>query len=554
MFELNYIKHKNEELFASFKNFDFEQIQNYIPIFNLFFSLNENNYNKINLENSYYLKNVIEKEKENIYKVHLQNNLKKRSFFKFSPLFDPIKYLMGKYETHADFFDLPNLLNKNNSQRSNNANNSAYTDSFFCFLSSKLLDQGFLHGLEFYGSFVSLKEKFHYNIFDDFDLLNESEFFHTNLEKKFNIDQGKIDFFYGDSKKHRKKLDIGKEVADIEVQPISTCFENFEQIFSDNKKLPSYQELIYNSEILSTTKNVSQSKHSSSTCSSRTSNTSNENSDSNSEDDDYTDDDSIESNKEEEENLQVIINKYPVNVICLESLDNTLDAFIEQSTSITIMEWKSILFQILIILTTFQKIFNFTHNDLHSNNIMYKSTEKKFLCYKYNGKFYKVPTFGKIIKLIDFGRAIYNFRDQLIYSDSFDKKGDAASQYNFGPIYNPKKTKIMPNFSFDLTRLACSLYDHFVPYHEERKKIKNPITKLIIKWCMDDFGKHILYKKNGIERYPDFKLYKMIARNVHNHIPAQELLNPIFNDFIVGRKQLKKKKIICIDKYEKCYQ
>ena len=35
----------------------------------------------------------------------------------------------------------------------------------------------------------------------------------------------------------------------------------------------------------------------------------------------------------------------------------------------------------------------------------------------------------------------------------------------------------------------------------------------------DDNGKNILYKKNGEERYPNFKLYKMIARIVHNHTP-----------------------------------
>ena len=41
---------------------DFEQTQNYIPIFNLFFSLNENNYNNINLENSHYLIDIVGKD------------------------------------------------------------------------------------------------------------------------------------------------------------------------------------------------------------------------------------------------------------------------------------------------------------------------------------------------------------------------------------------------------------------------------------------------------------------------------------------------------------
>ena len=44
------------------------------------------------------------------------------------------------------------------------------------------------------------------------------------------------------------------------------------------------------------------------------------------------------------------------------------------------------------------KVFKFTHNDLHTNNIMYVKTEKKYVCYKYKDKYYKIPTYGKYIK------------------------------------------------------------------------------------------------------------------------------------------------------------
>ena len=37
------------------------------------------------------------------------------------------------------------------------------------------------------------------------------------------------------------------------------------------------------------------------------------------------------------------------------------------------------LFQIIMILITYQKIFNFTHNDLHTNNVMFIKTDKKYL-------------------------------------------------------------------------------------------------------------------------------------------------------------------------------
>ena len=46
-----------------------------------------------------------------------------------------------------------------------------------------------------------------------------------------------------------------------------------------------------------------------------------------------------------------------------------------------------------------------------------------------------------------------------------------------------------------------------------------------------------LYKNNDEERYPDFKLYKMIARKVHNHTPLKELNREYFNNYVVTKKE-----------------
>ena len=48
-----------------------------------------------------------------------------------------------------------------------------------------------------------------------------------------------------------------------------------------------------------------------------------------------------------------------------------------------------------MILISYQKVFDFVHNDLHTNNVMYINTNKKYLCYKYNNNYYRVPTYGK---------------------------------------------------------------------------------------------------------------------------------------------------------------
>ena len=84
-------------------------------------------------------------------------------------------------------------------------------------------------------------------------------------------------------------------------------------------------------------------------------------------------------------------------------------------------------------LITYQKIFDFTHNDLHTNNIMYQKTERTFINYKYNNVYYRVPTYGKIYKIVDFGRAIYKYKGNIICSDSYAIDGDAHTQYNTEP-------------------------------------------------------------------------------------------------------------------------
>ena len=98
-----------------------------------------------------------------------------------------------------------------------------------------------------------------------------------------------------------------------------------------------------------------------------------------------------------------------------------------------------------------------------------------------------------------------------------------------------------PNFSFDLCRLACSLYDYFIDDEDDPTDIKNPICKLVSEWCEDDKKRNVLYKKNGEERYPDFKLYKMIARTVNNHTPENQLKRPMFQKYKVSRSSLNKK-------------
>lgn len=592
MFDLYYKKNDNQTLFKKIDELGVEKSQNYIPIYKQFFSLKQTNCKNLNLNHLFHVKDIKKTEHKNKFDCFLESEKtkeKKTCFFKFSPLLDPVKYLTGKYSNLGDsLVDLPNLENNTCHKKVLDPNNSAYTDSFFYYLSSMLLNNTYFpHGIDFFGSFLGIQKEFVYNLADDLDFLHDSTYFHKHQHKLYTLENADLGIFTEiDTRNYKKRLDIGENITknlvdNIPEDELNSVFEkstnddSIEYIdLKDLKNINNNDNLIFKFDLPNKTSS------SGSTCSSRTSNTQNSESSENTE--------SIENSENTENNennntnkdtpiiigddielimdsdqesyssssssdvssilLNSIIYNFPIQIICLECLEDTLDSLMTPENELSLEEWRSCFFQVIMILITYQKVFHFTHNDLHTNNIMFVKTEKKFIYYRFNDKYYKVPTFGRLYKIIDFGRAIYTFKGNRICSDSYHKKGDAATQYNCEPYFNANKPRLEPNYSFDLCRLGCSLYDYFIDEDEEIDRF-NFIAKVVKEWITDDKGRNILYKKNGEERYPDFKLYKMIARTVHHHTPEKQLSNPIFSKYQTTRKKISKKaKIVNIDK------
>ncbi len=546
--EITYRKSNNQELFESLENnelLNMEKCQNYIPLYNKFFGLNKNNFNSINLNNKFSLKKITSKISENKYKGLLENEdntcIENEIFFKLSPILDPYKYLAGKYEDNSlNLFDMPDLNETCHAKIVDN-NNASYVDSFFTYLTSQLLNRkDFIHGLDFYGSFLGIKNKYHVNICDDIDMLMNSSFFYRKNKTIYNFINSDHELLFNDNSRSNKiRLKLGDDISNLDILNISHINNEVSEETLNNDDNNLENEIIFENKI------VDDNKSDTSEVSSRSSNTDNESENNNSNNDDNDDDadDESSSSSEDVEDIMVSIDKFPIQVIALENCESTLDSLMVDD-QINNEELGCIIIQILMILITYQKLFNLTHNDLHTNNIMYIKTEKKYLYYKYNNKHYKVKTFGKIFKIIDFGRAIYNYKNKIICSDSFHPDGDAATQYNCEPYYNNKKQIIEPNLSFDLCRLGCSMYDFIIDNYESHDSKMAPIHKIIRDWCIDDFNRNILYKNNDEERYPDFKLYKMIARKVHNHTPDKVICKSYFERFIVPKKEIKKGSVI----------
>jgi len=561
MFNVFYKKNKNKKLFKSLQEtHGLSKIQNYIPIYKLFFELTNDNFQNINLNQQYNITTIGAKEKDNscLCVVERDGHTEKRkTFVKYSPLIDPIKFMVGKYNSldEEQQTNLPQLTDNICHSKTLTPNNSAYVDSFFSYLTSHLLHKHkFLHGLDFYGSFLAIKADFDINIMDDLEYLYDSSFFHEKKGKLFSIDPLNEEFFFdADTRNCKHKLNISTSISEKSVKNLP----DFEDIFEINQDLSNntgeFKPRLVFEQITETSSFSEKKKCSDSTCSSRSSHTTG----SDTETDDEEDNEetgSLSGSSSGSDSSDIIckatIYNYPVQAICLEYMQATLDSLLNTKKGLDTEEWRSCLFQIVMILITYQKVFSFTHNDLHTNNIMFTTTDKVYLIYKYNKKLYKVPTYGRIFKLIDFGRAIYKFQGKNICSDSFHPEGDAATQYNCEPFYNKKKPRIEPNFSFDLCRLACSLFDYFMEEEDDDDEDaygSDPIKAIITEWCTDDKGRNILYKKCGEERYPDFKLYKMIVRTVHKHTPQHQVEKPIFRKYATSRKKIKKKPIFNID-------
>ena len=577
--KINYEKRKNSELFKSFQNEELtflSQVQNYIPIYKRFFLLNDTNYNSLNLNHPWFLttiKNNVDDSK-NLYSCSIQHSesrkiKKKNVFFKMAPLLDPFKFLIGKYNVNdPTLLKLPNFNSDIGDVHPKilDSNNSAYVDGFFSFLASMLIhNHNFINGVDYYGSFLGIKNNFKLNVIDDLEYLCKSEFFNKNKNQAFQVDD--YSFLYEQDKEESKppiKIDHNlSNKSALSAKSIDNSL--FDDIFTLDDLKDNNVELvdITNSDFFTSKELRTTTIKSSSTCSSRTSHTSNnenenendseninllENESDNNEDknvdeeddsgsDVWTDDNSSEECEEQE--IYATIPEFPVQIICMENCENTFDDLIINN-ELAHGEWFSALFQIIMILITYQKAFSFTHNDLHTNNVMYNSTDEKYIYYCYRKTYYKVPTYGRIFKIIDFGRSIYKFDGKLFCSDSYQPGADAATQYNTEPYFNEKKPRLEPNYSFDLCRLACSIFDYIIEDLDEITDLDacEPIVKIIYEWCLDDNGINILYKNNGVERYPDFKLYKMIARCVHHHTPQAQLEREEFKRFSISKSSV----------------
>ena len=249
-------------------------------------------------------------------------------------------------------------------------------------------------------------------------------------------------------------------------------------------------------------------------------------------------DDSDDSESDNNNDYISVIKNMPCQLFFIEKLDGLLSDILDNDFNDKLI--LSCLFQVSFALSYLQKYFKFAHNDLHIDNIMYMKTDKTYLYYKFNNIYFKIPTFGYIFKIIDYGRATFTFKNKLFFSDCFSKYGEADGQYKYPVdnfLYNDDKEKcdIKPNYNFDMCRLAMTIlnelnYDKDIDYKENKYLI--------------DYIYSMTTGKGDNELYyleDNFEMYISIAKYSNNALPINIIQNDIFKEFRIKKKHFPKK-------------
>ena len=430
---------------------------------------------------------------------------------KTTMLLSPFKWMQGDYGTSLG---LPTTEEDSAEiqRKIQDPNNAAYVGAL---LSAVLAQSGCPHFPKVYGVFTGVSEKHTIDISDDYADLSERSWFSSNIGKTFEI-KLTDDIRDGDFKHTRGArasvllgedmvLDGVQELDAPQVGPTEAAEMN--QLMRDNDD------------------DDDDESDSSSVSTSYVFGIKSCECDSDDEDEDGEDED-------DEPFAWASFTNVPVQITVMEKCAGTFHELCSTTTdSSKHLAWLS---QVVFALAYAQRNYSFTHNDLHSNNVMYVPTDKEFLYYNSAGSFYRVPTYGYIIKIIDFERGIGSVRvvgmkePKLFMSDHFSVDEEAGGQYNFEPWYVSKYPEIKSNPSFDLVRLATSIFWDLFPEGPECLDYRtNPVFQRLIKWMTTEDKGSVLFGKNEAkhDRYHGFHLYKAITRYCKNAVPRTEILS-----------------------------
>ena len=461
------------------------------------------------------------------------------SYLKVTHLLDPIRWMKGRYSLPKEK-GLPwhNKTWANAWTKLQDSWNQAYVEAVASYALGRIRDGGLSpHFNEFYGAFCATADIYRFNLTDEFGSFRNSRWFWNGKKN------GMFDIYVQNSNGSAEPVDkdgldaILREPSVIE----SLTSSDDESIETDNTETT---EVIDEEAVdIGETKSLHSDEMSSISFA----------------DDEEDDDDTEPDNMFK---IYAEMKNFPVMLIAIEHNSGTMDALLDDTDEVGAMpgtpewemRWSAWLFQVVAALSVAQALIGLTHNDLHTNNVVWTPTTEEFMYYTLrSGATFKVPTFGKLFRVIDFGRAIFTINGTQFISDDFRPGNDAEGQYSFKPLIPRPTEDIPPNPSFDLSRLAVSLFNSVFPDAPEDKEgggilsseegiemneTVSPLFNCLWTWMMDENGCNVLVEPSGEERFPEFDLYRHIAKHVRGAVPSQQFQLPVFDQFQVNPSEI----------------
>lgn len=459
-------------------------------------------------------------------------------FCKITHLLDAFRMIQGQYPM-AQHPGLPAPGRKSAKvfSKLHDAHNQAYVDSVACYMLSKLREADYSpHFSLFYGAYLAIAKEYYFNITEDFPDIRFEKWFWQNAKKGlFRLlgFEGEQPMAADDS------LLEAPEDVDLEgsTDDGGDSDDSGVSVLSDKMSIADAEAESLHSASITTASDSEESEESEG----------DKDQDENDGDEEDYDDESELGN---EVKLFAAISEFPTMLMFLENNSGTLDSLLEERNedgSLPEEKWAAWIFQVIAALCQIQSLWGMTHNDLHSNNILWTPTDQEYFYYKTNaGKVFRVPMYGKLFRIIDFGRAIYTHNNILCISDDYIADNEAGGQYNFGPFYDPEQSRVYPNPSFDLCRLAVSILEALYPESPvprdngvvlsdevDRRQVEtvSDLFNSMWTWLIDEEGRNVLWDADYSERYPGFELYRVIAHKVKNAVPREQLEKAPFSTF-----------------------
>lgn len=426
---------------------------------------------------------------------------------KTTMILSPFKWMRGDYGVFG--LPKPEEVAADMQEKLQSQNTAGYVGAL---TSIALSESDCIHFPKVYGVYIGIAAEHMIDISDDYEDLIDRKWFGDNLGKTFDLHlrhpDPQIEFQH--TRSQRPNVLLGEESELLDIEDVSADHVS-EPSTGSHEISDQEEEEAPASDEESTESSDDEYDIESCNCSESTDS-----------------DESGEQEDEEESFAWARFRNVPVITTVMEKCEGTYYDLIKQHTQPE--KHAAWVAQIVFALAYAQRNYGLTHNDLHGNNVMYVSTDQEYVCYRHNGVLYRVPTYGYIIKIIDFDRAIVSIRlngmkdPKQFVSSQFYPEEEAAGQYNMEPFFTQKHPHIPPNASFDLCRFATSVFWDMFPEGPD-VDAGNPLKDLFIQWMTQSDGTSVMFResRDNHDRYHGFHLYKAIARYCKDAVPRREI-------------------------------